>query len=240
MNREYISPEGLRLDGRRPKELRKIECQLGVFTRVDGSAYYEQGNTKVFASVYGPREGKFREAKHDRADVHCEVSVASFSLSERKKYSKQDRRFTELASLLRQTFETVIITNLYPRSSISIHLQVVQNDGAVSAACINAVTLALINAGIPLNCFLCATTVGFIDSMPILDMNYMEKSGPSSPECLVSIDPKSEHVFLMQMDNRLPLANFSEVVRLGVDGCKVLYETLRLAVKDYSFSLKAA
>jgi exosome complex component RRP41 len=29
---------------------------MGLFSRADGSAYYEQGNTKVLASVYGPRE----------------------------------------------------------------------------------------------------------------------------------------------------------------------------------------
>jgi hypothetical protein len=30
--------------------------RLGLFSRVDGSAYFEQGNTKVIAVVYGPRE----------------------------------------------------------------------------------------------------------------------------------------------------------------------------------------
>lgn len=55
--REYITPEGLRVDGRRCDELRKIRCKLGILSsRADGSAYYEQGNTKVIATVYGPRE----------------------------------------------------------------------------------------------------------------------------------------------------------------------------------------
>lgn len=53
---EYISPEGLRLDGRRPEELRAIKCKLGIFNKADGSAYFEQGNTKVLATVYGPKE----------------------------------------------------------------------------------------------------------------------------------------------------------------------------------------
>jgi len=54
---EFITPEGLRTDGRRPKELRNIRCKLGLFSRADGSAYFEQGNTKALATVYGPREG---------------------------------------------------------------------------------------------------------------------------------------------------------------------------------------
>ena len=47
---------GLRVDGRRPPELRKLQCKLGVFHQADGSAFLEQGNTKVLATVYGPHD----------------------------------------------------------------------------------------------------------------------------------------------------------------------------------------
>lgn len=53
---DLLSSQGLRLDGRRPNELRRIRCKLGVFTQPDGSAYLEQGNTKVLAAVYGPHQ----------------------------------------------------------------------------------------------------------------------------------------------------------------------------------------
>jgi exosome complex component RRP41 len=55
-NKELISPEGLRVDGRRANELRQIQIQMGLFARADGSCYYEQGNTKLLVAVYGPRE----------------------------------------------------------------------------------------------------------------------------------------------------------------------------------------
>jgi ribonuclease PH len=44
---EFVSPEGLRLDGRRPKELRQLKAELGVLQSADGSATFEMGNTKV-------------------------------------------------------------------------------------------------------------------------------------------------------------------------------------------------
>ena len=50
------------MDGRRPPELRKLQCKLGVFQQADGSAFLEQGNTKVLATVYGP---------HDVSSTHC-------------------------------------------------------------------------------------------------------------------------------------------------------------------------
>lgn len=55
-NKELLSKLGLRLDGRRENELRRIRCKLGVFTEPDGSAYLEQGLTKVLAAVYGPHQ----------------------------------------------------------------------------------------------------------------------------------------------------------------------------------------
>ena len=47
---------GLRVDGRRPSELRKVQCKLGVFNQADGSAFLEQGNTQILATVYGPHD----------------------------------------------------------------------------------------------------------------------------------------------------------------------------------------
>lgn len=55
-SQDLVSDQGLRLDGRRANELRRIQCKLGVFSQPDGSAYLEQGNTKVLAAVYGPHQ----------------------------------------------------------------------------------------------------------------------------------------------------------------------------------------
>ena len=48
---ELLSDQGLRLDGRKAAELRRIRCRMGVYGQADGSAYLEQGNTKVPADV---------------------------------------------------------------------------------------------------------------------------------------------------------------------------------------------
>ena len=43
---ELLSDQGLRLDGRRSGELRRIRCRVGVFGQADGSAYFEQVKNK--------------------------------------------------------------------------------------------------------------------------------------------------------------------------------------------------
>ena len=56
---ELLSDQGFRIDGRKADELRRIICSLGLFEQADGSAYIEQGNTKVLATIYGPHEVSF-------------------------------------------------------------------------------------------------------------------------------------------------------------------------------------
>ena len=87
-----ISEEGLRVDGRRAKELRRIQSKMGIVPDADGSAYFQQGHTEVIVTIYGPMEAKSRRnMSHDRAVINCEYSMAPFSTGERKETRKGDR-----------------------------------------------------------------------------------------------------------------------------------------------------
>jgi len=58
------------------------------------------------------------------------------------------RRFIEIANIVKQTFETAIITTLYPRSQIDIYLQILQVDGGnpLNIVClINIIIIIFIN-----------------------------------------------------------------------------------------------
>jgi len=52
--------------------------------------------------------------------------------------------------IIRSTFESVIQSGLHPRTQIQIVSQVMMDDGSIIAAAINATTMALIDAGIPM------------------------------------------------------------------------------------------
>jgi exosome complex component RRP41 len=49
---DFISLAGLRPDGRRPMEIRRMRCKLGVLQAADGSAYIEMGQTKVMQNLH--------------------------------------------------------------------------------------------------------------------------------------------------------------------------------------------
>jgi len=166
---EYVNVSGLRVDGRRPREVRRVRSRLGLFGWADGSALFEQGNTKVLAVVHGPREPARRsDREHDEAVVNVDFSVAAFATSERKKRRPGDRRNVEAAAALRQSFEAVIERRQYPRSAIDISVHVLQSDGGALAAAINAATLALIDAGVAMRDFVVGCTVVYVGKTPLL------------------------------------------------------------------------
>ncbi|CAA7023084.1 unnamed protein product [Microthlaspi erraticum] len=235
---EYVNPEGLRLDGRRFNEMRQIVAEVGVVSKADGSAVFEMGNTKVIAAVYGPREiqNKSHQQKNDHALVLCEYSMAHFSTGDRRR-QKNDRRSTELSLVIRQTMEACILTELLPHSQIDIFLQVLQADGGTRSACINAATLALADAGIPMRDLAVSCSAGYLNSTPLLDLNYVEDSAGGA-DVTVGILPKLDKVTLLQMDAKLPMETFETVFALASEGCRAIAERIREVLQENTKQLE--
>lgn len=231
---ELLSDQGFRIDGRRSHELRKIQCKLGVFSQADGSAYVEQGNTKVLAAVYGPHEIRGSRSKllQDKVLVNCQYSMATFSTSERKRRPRGDRKSQEMTMHLQQTFNAAILTSLHPRSQIDIFVEVLQSDGGNYCASVNAATLAVIDAGIPMKDYVCACSASYLRDSPIVDINYLEESS-GSPEITVAVLPKSEQIVFLEMNGRLHEDNLSKVVDMAVKGCKDVYGVLDRTVREH-------
>lgn len=81
------------------------------------------------------------------------MAVFSFSSGERKRKPRGDRKSQERSLELRRAMEAIIHLELYPRSQIDIFVEVLQVDGSDYCASVNAATLALIDAGIPIKVY---------------------------------------------------------------------------------------
>lgn len=235
---EYISLDGLRIDGRRPGEVRKIRCQMGALTRSDGSAYYEQGNTRVLAAVYGPREPTSRaDLQHDRALIKCEFSTAMFASSSRRHTWKGDRKSTAAALIVQKAFEGVILLQSYPKSQIDIYVQVLQDDGGALVAAINAASLALVNAGVAMSDFVVACSVGYVDNTFVVDVNSLE-SAADRPELTLALLSHTGKVSTCQLNSKLPdVSLFEEAIEFASAGARQIFQVLEYEVRDYSLNL---
>lgn len=231
---ELLAEQGLRPDGRRPNELRLLRCKMGVFGQADGSAYLEMGSTKVLAAVYGPHERRSAggHGQRDGAQVNCQYSMAVFSTGERKRRPRGDRKSQEMSSHLKQTYEAAIKTELYPRSQIDIFVEVLQADGGNYCACVNAATLALVDAGIPLRDYVTACTAGYVGSRAIVDVSSLESSA-GGPEVTVAVLPKSGEIVLLEMAQRFHIDHLDKVMEVAIKGCKDIYALLDKVVRKH-------
>ncbi|KAF8819499.1 3' exoribonuclease family, domain 1 domain-containing protein [Cardiosporidium cionae] len=229
---DFISPEGFRIDGRRLHELRTTQCKLECMTvSAHGSSYFEIGNTRVLAYVYGPSEAKKRSDSHMKGTLHCEVILAAYSTTDRKQRSKKDRQTEEYALTATETFENLILLSLYPRSQIQIFVYLLEMDGGVRSAILNACCLALADAGIAMKELVSACSVTFIDNRVLTDPNSIELNAGGA-EVTMAIESNSEKLLCVELNSRFPtetLENMYEACRLG---CKEILEVMKAAIKE--------
>ncbi|CAG0917020.1 unnamed protein product [Notodromas monacha] len=227
---EVISPEGLRNDGRRPHELRRFVGKLCVSAEANGSAYVEMGNSKILVAVYGPREvlGGAGRSKitQEEACVNCEVALSEFCSTERKDSSKNDRPAAEIASAIEEIFESAILTHLYPESQIDIFIEVLEADGSLVAAAVNASTLAVMQAGLPMRDFVCASTVSLVNDEPVVDLNHLEELLVGSILTLAVMPTRKSRIFL-DMSSRFHLTSLEVVTKAAEEACEKVYLEIR-------------
>lgn len=142
-----------------------------------------------------------------------------------------------MQSTIAHTFSTTLFTHLYPHSTITLSLHVLSQDGSLLAACLNACTIALIDAGIPMSDYVCACTAGSTSSYssndeqadPLLDLNNIEEQ--ELPFLTVATLGETDKVAVLVMETRVQIGRLEGMLAVGVDGCKQVRSILDGVVK---------
>jgi len=234
---KLIDKKGLRLDGRKPEDLRQIQIEVGILPNADGSAYIQQGKNKILAAVFGPRE---MHPKHlalpDRTVLRCRYHMAPFSVQERKSPAPS-RRDVELSKVIREALEPSIFVDYYPRTGIDVFIEVLQADGGTRCASITAASVALADSGIPMRDLVTACAAGKADDTIVLDLNDTEdKKG--NADVPVALMPNLNAITLLQMDGILTLEEFEKAVNLALKGCEKIYTLQKEALKAKYMNVK--
>ncbi|CAO1605603.1 Exosome non-catalytic core component, variant 2 [Xanthoria calcicola] len=164
------------------------------------------------------------------------VSVASI---EREGQGGTSERISEMQLTIANAFSNTLITHLYPHSTILITLHVLSQDGSLLAACLNASTLALIDAGVPMSDYIAACTSGSTSSYnsndeaadPLLDLNGTEEL--ELPFLTVGTLGAGEKVSVLVMESRVQAMRLEGMLAVGVDGCKQVKEILDDVVRRH-------
>jgi len=221
-----------RLDGRKPDELRPIEAKVGIIEKAQGSAMFKIGNTIAIAGVYGPDEVHPKHMEDpEKAIIKCYYDMYSFSVPERKRPGP-DRRSTELSMVIKNALTPAILVKEYPRSAINIYINITQADAGTRCAAISAASMALADAGISMKDLVPAVACGVINGQFVVDLSKAEEDTPDATDIPIAYMPHSKKITLLQLDGKVEAENLKKVIKLGIEGCKKIYEIQKQALKE--------
>lgn len=228
-----------RFDGRKEDETRKIECKVGVVPRADGSAYFAFGNTKAIAAVYGPRVLHPKHLENpQRGILRCRYDMASFSVAERKRPGPS-RRSSEISFVTTQALQPVLNLENYPNTVIDIFIEIIQADASTRCAGINAASMALAHAGVPMLDLVGSVSIGKLGDSIVADVtkeeeDYEESGKKSATDIATAFLLRSGQLSLLQLDGKIKSDELKKAINMAQEVCKKIYEVQKKALKEFN------
>ncbi|KAK1785120.1 hypothetical protein P4O66_018534 [Electrophorus voltai] len=222
--------------------LREFGSEQNLLSKPDGSATFVQGDTSVCAGVYGPAEVKVSKEIYDRATlevlIHPKVGVTSV----RERAREQ---------CVRETCEATLLSTLHPRSSLTLVLQVVHDDGSVSfetktipkmscslfvfvcllSCCLNAACMALLDAGLPMGCLFCGVTCAIDSEGLIIADPTAQQEKESRALMTFAIDSKERNVMMSSTKGSFSAKELQQCIAVSQKASEHIFQFYRDSVK---------
>jgi len=228
-----------RFDGRKLDEMRPLRAEIGIIPRANGSALFGFGKTIAIAAVYGPRQLYPQHLRSpEKALLRVKYDMMSFSVSERKRPGRS-RRSTEISSVTARSLESVIPLEDFPNSVIDVFIDIIQANASTRVAGINAASMALASAGIPMNELVTAVSLGKVGGKLVVDVSkeeedYGEKGVKMATDIPIAYLPSSDKITLLQLDGKVTRKELADVLVLGKKACSRIRDVQAKALKDYA------
>ena len=202
-----------RREGRGNEEHRKVFLKTNVIGQAKGSAYLEQGGTKVMVGVYGPREVSHRKDFSMKGQLTAELKFAPFACVERRGH-QADAEEDELGIILGEALSSTVCLHRYPKSCIEVFVTVLEDDGSVLAAALTASGLALANAGVHMFDLIVGSAVSLgEDNQLRVDPERGEGWGSGvKGELTIGLLPTLDQVVACLAEGRLPQSTLASAL----------------------------
>lgn len=223
-----------RPDGRKPNELRKITAKVGVVPNADGSALFAFGKTVAIAAVYGPRQLHPQHMQDpSQGIIRCNYDLLSFSVSDRKRPGPS-RRSSEISKVTEWALSPAVYLEGFPNAVIDVQIYILQADAGTRTAGINAASMALAHAGIPMKDLICSVALGKNDKTIIADLTKEEEDyheGEGATDFAIAKLANYDEFSLMQMDGKIQPNLVKDIIKMANEACKEILEAQKKALK---------
>jgi polyribonucleotide nucleotidyltransferase len=173
--RELAVNEGLRVDGRRLDEIRKLDAEVGVLPRAHGTGLFTRGQTQALSVL---TLGTLREEQmidglgieESKRFMH-HYNFPPFSVGETGRLFGPKRREIGHGALGERAILQVLPDEEAFPYTIRIVSEILESNGSTSMASICGSTLALLDAGVPIQAPVAGIAMGLVkegDSTAVL------------------------------------------------------------------------
>ncbi|PIU82781.1 MAG: polyribonucleotide nucleotidyltransferase [Elusimicrobia bacterium CG06_land_8_20_14_3_00_38_11] len=164
--RNMIVNQRVRSDGRKPDEIRPIDCKLGVLPRTHGSAIFTRGQTQSLATATlgTPRDMQVMDelAGEYKKRFMLHYNFPSFAVGEVKPERGPGRREIGHGILAEKSLEKVLPPEETFPYAVRIVSDILESNGSSSMATVCGGSLALMDAGIPIKSAVAGIAMGLI------------------------------------------------------------------------------
>lgn len=176
-----------RHDGRNADAARTVSVELGVQRNPEGSVLYRSGHTSVLVAATAAEGVPDWKRGDPTGWVTAEYLMHPRASRERQRGRRgvQDGRATEITRLIGRSLRASVDLGRLGARTLIVDCDVLDADGGTRTASINggmiAMALALdslrkrglVTKGV-IRTLVCAISVGLVDKMPVLDLDYHE------------------------------------------------------------------
>jgi polyribonucleotide nucleotidyltransferase len=164
--RERIVTEGVRIDGRGPKDIRRLSAEVGVVPRVHGSSLFERGETQILnvATLNMLRMEQMIDtlSPESRKRYMHHYNMPPYSTGETGRVGSPKRREIGHGALAARAIIPVLPTKEEFPYAIRVVSEAVGSNGSTSMGSVCASTLSLLNAGVPLRASVGGIAMGLV------------------------------------------------------------------------------
>jgi polyribonucleotide nucleotidyltransferase len=161
-----ILDKGVRADGRGPKDIRAITCEIGVLPRTHGSALFTRGETQSLSvATLGTSDDEQRidalEGESTKSFM-LHYNFPPFSVGEARPMRGPGRREIGHGALAERALKPVIPTKEAFPYTLRLVSDILESNGSSSMATVCGGTLALMDAGVPITAPVGGIAMGLI------------------------------------------------------------------------------
>jgi exosome complex component RRP41 len=224
-----------RESGRALNEIRKMSAKVGVIPNADGSAIFSFGDTVAIAAVYGPRQLHPQHMQDPSTGIlRVNYDLLSFSVFERKRPGPS-RRSQEISKVTEWALLPALDLKEFPNTVVDVQIYILQADAGTRTAGINAASLALAHAGIPMKNLVCSISVGKLDKDLVVDLDKFEEDfedGEGATDFPLAKIGTTDEYTLLQFDGKIQPSLVKDALNLADKACEEIYDIQKKALKE--------